>query len=106
MNKSVKKLLTALALTALLLSAALSGCAKDQQQAASPTDNTATEPAAESGDTIHIAIVQPMSHTSLDQIRDTIISELQASGKTNLEIDTQTPTAIPPLWPPSCKRAV
>ncbi|MDF3000220.1 MAG: transporter, substrate-binding protein [Bacillota bacterium] len=36
---------------------------------------------------LKIAIVQPMSHTSLDQIRDTIVSELEASGL-NLEIET------------------
>lgn len=36
---------------------------------------------------LKIAVVQPMSHTSLDQIRDTIVSELNASGL-NLEIET------------------
>ncbi|MGN1147638.1 MAG: ABC transporter substrate-binding protein [Lachnospiraceae bacterium] len=35
-----------------------------------------------------IAIVQPMSHTSLDQIRDTIIAELEAQGRTDIEIVT------------------
>jgi putative tryptophan/tyrosine transport system substrate-binding protein len=30
---------------------------------------------------IRVAIVQPMSHKSLDQIRDTIVSELKASGR-------------------------
>ena len=30
---------------------------------------------------LRIAIVQPMSHTSLNQIRDTIIAELKASGR-------------------------
>ncbi len=35
-----------------------------------------------------VAIVQPMSHTSLDQIRDTIVSSLQASGR-NIEITTE-----------------
>lgn len=32
-------------------------------------------------DTYRIAIVQPMSHTSLNQIRDTIVAELNASGR-------------------------
>lgn len=36
---------------------------------------------------IRVAIVQPMSHTSLDQIRDTIVAELEASGG-NYEITT------------------
>ena len=34
-----------------------------------------------------VAIVQPMTHTSLDQIRDTVVSELEASGL-DLEIET------------------
>lgn len=37
---------------------------------------------------LRIAIVQPMSHSSLDQIRDTIVAELKASGR-NFEIVTQ-----------------
>lgn len=45
---------------------------------------------AESGDTVKIAIVQPMSHPSLNQIRDTIISELgeEYNGK-KIEIITK-----------------
>lgn len=38
---------------------------------------------------VKVAIVQPMSHTSLDQIRDTIISKLEASGNDNIEIVTE-----------------
>ncbi len=41
------------------------------------------------GGKIKVAIVQPMSHTSLDQIRDTIISELEASGRDDIEIVTE-----------------
>jgi putative ABC transport system substrate-binding protein len=37
---------------------------------------------------IRVVIVQPMSHKSLDQIRDTIVAELKASGR-NVEIVTQ-----------------
>jgi len=37
---------------------------------------------------VRVAIVQPMSHKSLDQIRDTIVAELRASGR-NFEIVTQ-----------------
>ncbi len=37
---------------------------------------------------IRVAIVQPMSHKSLDQIRDTIVAELRASGR-DFEIVTQ-----------------
>ena len=42
-----------------------------------------------SGGTVTVAIVQPMSHTSLDQIRDTIISKLEASGNDKIEIVTE-----------------
>ena len=31
-------------------------------------------------ETVRVAVVQPLSHTSLNQIRDTIVSELEASG--------------------------
>lgn len=37
---------------------------------------------------LRVLIVQPMSHKSLNQIRDTIIAELKASGR-NFEISTQ-----------------
>ncbi len=37
---------------------------------------------------IKIALVQPMSHTSLDQIRDTIIDEIKATGREDIEIVT------------------
>jgi putative tryptophan/tyrosine transport system substrate-binding protein len=37
---------------------------------------------------VRVAIVQPMSHKSLDQIRDTIVAELKASGR-GFEIVTQ-----------------
>jgi putative tryptophan/tyrosine transport system substrate-binding protein len=36
---------------------------------------------AASGAKIRVAIVQPMSHKSLDQIRDTIVAELKATGR-------------------------
>lgn len=44
---------------------------------------------SKSDEMITVAIVQPMSHTSLDQIKDTIVSELEASGRTNINIVTQ-----------------
>lgn len=59
------KKLTILVLTALMLTLCLAGA-----QAAT-----------------RIAILQPMSHTSLDQIRDTIVSRLEASGA-DIEIIT------------------
>ncbi len=37
-------------------------------------------PAAALADSLRVAVVQPLTHTSLNQIRDTIISELQNSG--------------------------
>ena len=38
---------------------------------------------------ITVSIVQPMSHTSLDQIRDTIVSELEQAGRQDIRIVTQ-----------------
>ena len=74
----MKKLInrTTSLLLALLLVAALclSGC------------GGADDPAAET-EPITVAIVQPMSHTSLNQIRDTIVAQLEASGL-NFEIET------------------
>ena len=49
-------------------------------------------PAAAAPAKIRVAIVQPMSHKSLDQIRDTIVAELRAAAQTsgrNFEIVTQ-----------------
>lgn len=51
------------------------------------TTAPATEtPAAE---VLRVSIVQPMSHSSLDQIRETIIAELTAAGRSDIEIVTQ-----------------
>ncbi len=44
-------------------------------------------PAAAQSAKLRVAIVQPLSHKSLDQIRDTIVAELRASGL-NLELVT------------------
>jgi len=43
---------------------------------------------AQSGPKVRVVIVQPLSHKSLDQIRDTIVAELKASGR-DFEIVTQ-----------------
>ncbi len=42
-----------------------------------------------SGGEITVTIVQPMSHTSLDQIRDTIIAELEAAGRDDIRVVTE-----------------
>lgn len=62
-------------LTAMMLTLSLAGCG------ASGSDSS--QPAGE--ESYQIAIVQPMSHTSLDQIRDTIVERLEASEK-NIQI--------------------
>lgn len=97
----MKRVLTML-LTAALAGTALTGCSSNKESAAAaPAQTTAAqESAAESeaetqaesqnaGEEITVAIVQPMTHTSLDQIRDTIVSELEASGRDNIKIVTQ-----------------
>lgn len=68
--KKHSKLLALLTAAALCLSLFATGC-------------------EENGGKIKVAIVQPMSHTSLDQIRDTIISELEAAGRDDIEIVTE-----------------
>ena len=64
----------------VLSTLSLSACGGDSE------DNSGND-SQPAGGKLRIAIVQPMSHTSLDQIRDTIVSELQASGL-DLEIET------------------
>lgn len=74
-----------LALTAAF-SLALSACGSSASSAASSAAGSGAS--APAGDPIRVSIVQPMSHTSLDQIRDTIVARLEASGL-NFEIETQ-----------------
>lgn len=91
----MKKQLSIL-LSAMLLSVSLAACGQSSngeaaQMSSASTTAAAAEAAsgaAESGTPYRISIVQPMSHTSLDQIRDTIISNLEASGR-NIEITTE-----------------
>ncbi len=70
-------------LSALILSTVLTACG------GSPNSQTLAG-SANGGDkdTYKIAIVQPMSHTSLDQIRDTIVAELGNSDQ-DIVIDTK-----------------
>ena len=81
MKRQNRSLLT-IALTVLFLTAfaLLSGCSGGSP-AAGEASGAGEAP-------LKIAIVQPMSHTSLDQIRETIVSELNNSGK-NFEIITE-----------------
>lgn len=71
----MKKLISVI-LSTLILSTALTACG------GSPDPGTPAG-SANGGDkdAYKIAIVQPMSHTSLDQIRDTIVAELGSSGQ-------------------------
>ena len=70
----MKKKLFAL-FTAMMLMLSLAGCGSDS------AGSSAGEDAGQGAASYRIAIVQPMSHTSLDQIRDTIVARLEASGK-------------------------
>ena len=76
-----------LALTAAF-SLALSACGSSASSAASSASAAGSGASAPAGDPIRVSIVQPMSHTSLDQIRDTIVAQLEASDL-NFEIETQ-----------------
>ena len=64
------------------------GGAAAGDEADSAAAETGKDGAAASGKAIKVSIVQPMSHTSLDQIRDTITEELKGSGL-NFEITTE-----------------
>lgn len=72
----MKKIVSVM-VSVLILAGILSGCG-----------SSGGNSAAANQDACKVAIVQPMSHTSLDQIRDTIVSELEASGK-NITITTE-----------------
>ena len=85
MKKSLKQALCAL--TALVFALSFAGCASTPAPAAAPQATAAatdapqaTEAAQPVAEKIKIAIVQPMEHTSLNEIRDTIVSELQSAG--------------------------
>ncbi len=80
------KKLTSLMLSALVLAGLLTGCGNS---AGSADAGSQTSSAGQSGgDVCKIVIVQPMSHTSLDQIRDTIVNKLESSEKA-IVIDTK-----------------
>jgi putative ABC transport system substrate-binding protein len=70
MKHNVK--ITSLILVTAMATLFFAGCAGK-----STTETTA--PSAKAPEKIRIAIVQPLSHTSLDQIRETIVTELEAS---------------------------
>ena len=72
--------------SALVIAGILAGCGASSTGSGSGAPSASTSGTSE--DVYRIAIVQPMSHTSLDQIRDTIVSELEASGK-SVEITTE-----------------
>lgn len=67
MNKIFNKTMTAILATSML--ATFTACGSSES------------------DTITVAIVQPMSHESLDQICDTIVSGLEAAGMDNVVVE-------------------
>ncbi|MBP3486680.1 MAG: ABC transporter substrate-binding protein, partial [Oscillospiraceae bacterium] len=71
----------------LVIAGILAGCGSSSSNSA-PSGTASSGSAASAQETYKVAIVQPMSHTSLDQIRDTIVSKLEASGK-SIEITTE-----------------
>jgi len=82
----MKKLISVMA-SALVIAGILAGCGSSSSNSA-PSGTASSGSAASAQETYKVAIVQPMSHTSLDQIRDTIVSKLEASGK-SIEIATE-----------------
>lgn len=83
-------------LSAMLLAASLTACGSSSKTetknasapapAATEAQTTAAAPKKDEKP-YRVAIVQPLSHTSLNQIRDTIEAKLNASGK-NIEVST------------------
>ena len=71
--KHVKRMVSILVMAAMAGTLCLTGCGSGSGAESGSTQE-------KSADTVTVAVVQPMSHTSLDQIRDTIVSEL---GKDN-----------------------
>lgn len=73
----MKQKMTKMTLIPLLSALLLTACAP---AAPAATAGSTTAGTSAQADPIRVAIVQPMSHTSLDQIRDTIVAELTAAG--------------------------
>ncbi|MEM5780663.1 MAG: ABC transporter substrate binding protein, partial [Lawsonibacter sp.] len=80
----MKKLIS-ICLSTLILTGVLAGCAPSNPSNPAGSGGASGSVSGSGEAPYRIAIVQPMSHTSLDQIRDTIVEQLNASGK-NIEI--------------------
>ena len=91
-----KTMLTTLAAVSVMISV-LTGCggsgiagtaaAPAEKASEAPAAPAQPAPAAAEGKKVRVAIVQPMTHTSLDQIRETIIANLAEDP--GIEIVTQ-----------------
>ena len=66
--RKMKRFVSAVIMAAMVGTLCLTGCGSDKSAEGST--------GSKSGKQVTVAVVQPMSHTSLDQIRDTITSEL------------------------------
>lgn len=82
----MKKLITAITLSALLAASLLTGCtAKGETNA--PSTNSQVQPQETTNEKIKIGIIQPVEHPSLNQIRESIILGLEEQGlKDKVEI--------------------
>ena len=84
MKKSMVFKRTLCALMALVFALAFAGCASpapaEAPQATEAVTQAPQATEAQPTQKIKIAIVQPMEHTSLNEIRDTIVAELKAAG--------------------------
>ena len=66
--RKMKRFVSAVIMAAMVGTLCLTGCGSDKSAEGST--------GSKSGKQVTVAVVQPMSHTSLDQIRGTITSEL------------------------------
>lgn len=105
------KKLVAFLLVVMMVLGTLTGCASKKDNGEDVTKATDTTPTAAANDTAttddtattekyKIAIIQPVDHPSLNQIRDTIVSELDALGLGDkVEIELQNANGDATLLP-------
>jgi putative ABC transport system substrate-binding protein len=91
----MKKFAAMLSCTAMII---LAGCAGSSSSASGPT--VPSDRSSQAAESYVVGIVQPMDHPSLNQIRETIISELDALGLSDqIQIEFRNANGDPSLLP-------
>lgn len=93
----MKKLIALFVCAAL---AAMAGCAGTSSPAPSAAPPASSLPQPQPPETYVVGIIQPMDHPSLNQIRETIISEFEALGlKDRVKVEFRNANGDPSLLP-------